>query len=393
MRTTLTLLSLFCCSQINAFTLPQNQIKSYDCDVCSTLPHESLQDSWKISENLLIKTEKNVQKSYSYSQKITAAQLQQGINLPIHSPEAVLRIIPLQKDKAIPALEIKSTASKFMSLKDASSLYSQDEAIDESLRLGAHQTMLQIKPELGSGNFVIQSKHINPSSDADQYLIHVFEKYSLIYLQVEPSELQYQYGDQFNALILLKDNITSYPVDDIHASLIGPDNQIVPLEIKQVKRNQFQASTQLSSDDNTHGGNWYIDVEVSSELDEHTPTHRSARAAFSYSVPSASLMSIKKVSSKPLTLAATVNVATARRYAVQCILCKKNAKGEDIPVETSQSAQWLDPGKQTIQFSFDNSAHLAEDQLSIGYLHLTDYGQLKTVYQYDQPIRLSQLLD
>ncbi|CAM3033289.1 Uncharacterised protein [Legionella steigerwaltii] len=393
MRTTLTLLSLFCCSQINAFTLPQHPTKSYDCDICSSLSHENLQDRWQISENTLSKTANNIQKSYSYHQQITAAQLQQGINLDIHSPEAVLRIIPLQKNKSVPALEIKSAASQFMSIKEASSLYSQDEAIDESLKIGSHQTILQIKPELGSGNFILKSKQIDPSIDANKYLIHVFEKYSLIYLQIEPSELHYQYGDQFNALIVLKDNITSYPVDDINASLIGPDNQIVPLQVKEIKRNQFQASALLSSDENTHGDNWYMEVDVSSELDDNTPTHRSGRVAFSYSVPSASLVSIRKIASNPLTLAATVDVATASRYALQSILYKKNSKGENVPVETVQSAQWLVPGKQTIKFSFDNSAHLAEDQLSVGYLHLTDYGQLKTVYHYDQPIKLSQLLD
>ncbi|WP_392536853.1 DUF4785 domain-containing protein [Legionella sp. 227] len=393
MRTTLTLLSLFCCSQISAFTLPQNPIKSYDCDICSSLSHEPLQARWNVSANSLSKAEKNIQKSYSYTQKITATQLKHGITLPIHAPEAVLRIVPLQKNKSVPALEIKSANSKFMSLKDASSLYSQDDAVDESLKIGSHQTLLQLKPELGTGNLIIKSKHLDPSSDADHYLIHVFEKYSLIYLHIEPSALQYQYGDQFNALITLKDNITSYPVDDINASLIGPDNQRIPLEIKEVKRNQFKTSTLLSSDENSHGGNWYIEVEVSSELDDNTPTYRSGRAAFSYSVPSASLVNIKKVSSKPLTLAATVDVATASRYALQGILYKKNSKGEDIPVETAQSAQWLVPGKQTIKFSFDNLAHLAEDQLSVGYLRLIDYGQLKTVYQYDPPIKLSQLLD
>ncbi|HHF0530982.1 TPA: DUF4785 domain-containing protein, partial [Legionella anisa] len=64
MRTTLTLLSLFCCAQASAFTLPQNPVKSYDCDICSTLSHEHLQDGWKIGEFPLNKTESNIQKSY-----------------------------------------------------------------------------------------------------------------------------------------------------------------------------------------------------------------------------------------------------------------------------------------------------------------------------------------
>ncbi|MCW8443279.1 DUF4785 family protein [Fluoribacter gormanii] len=393
MRTTLTFLSLFCCAQVNAFTLPQNPVKSYDCEICDSLSHENLQDRWSITATSLNKAESNIQKSYSYEQQVTAAQLRKGIIVPIQAPEALIRIIPLQKNKSLPELQLKSASSKFMSLKEASSLYSQDEAIDESLKIGSHQAMLQIKPELGIGNFVIKSSATDSANAADNYLIHVFEKYSLIYLQIEPSALQYQYGDQFNALITLKDNISSYPADDINASLVGPDNQIIPLKIKEVKRNQFQASALLSSYENAHGVNWYIDVDVLCELNDNSRIHRTGRAAFSYAIPSASLVSIKKISSNPLTLAATVEVATASRYALQSVLYKKNAKGANIPIETAQSAQWLEPGKQIIKFSFDNSAHLAEDQLSVGYLHLTDYGQLKPVYQYDKPIKLSQLLD
>ncbi|WP_454781147.1 DUF4785 domain-containing protein [Legionella sp. WA2022007384] len=393
MRTTLTFLSLFCCAQVNAFTLPQTPVKSYECDVCDTLSHEHLQDNWSMGVTSLTKAESNIQKSYSYEQRVTAAQLQKGVILPIQAPEAVLRIIPLQKDKSMPELELKSASGTFMSLKDASSLYSQDEAIDESLKIGSHQAMMQIKPELGIGKYVIKSKSTNAANEADTYLIHVFEKYSLIYLQIEPSALQYQYGAQFNALITLKDNITSYPADDINATLIGPNNQTIPLKIKEVKRNQFQASALLTSDENVHGVNWYIDVDVLCELHDNGPIHRTGRAAFSYAIPSASLVSIQKISSNPLTLAAKVEVATASRYALQSVLYKKNSKGTNIPIETTQSAQWLEPGKQIIKFSFDNFAHLAEDQLSVGYLHLTDYGQLKPVYQYDQPIKLSQLLD
>ncbi|ARB90929.1 DUF4785 domain-containing protein [Legionella longbeachae] len=392
MKTKLILLSLLYCVQLNAYNLPQHPIKSYDCETCANLSHENLKDSWQTTEAPLKAPSSNAQKSYSYIKKVTAAQLEQGVTLPIHAPGAVMRIIPLE-DKAIPALELKSASNPFVSLKDASSLYSQDEAIDESLKMGAHQTMLQIKPELGMGNFIIKSKTTKSPNESSAYLIHVFEKYSLIYLQIEPAALQYQYGDQFNATITLKDNETSYPIDDINATLIGPNNQAISLKLKEIKRNQYEASAHLLSDINTRGDNWYIEVDVTSELEDNSPTHRTGRAAFSYSIPSAGLVSIKKTSSKPLTFAVTADIATASRYALQSVLYKKNAAGENIPVETAQSALWLEPGRQIIHFSFDNSAQLAEDLLSVGYLHLTDYGQLKPVYQHDLPIKLSQVLD
>ncbi|MBI2785296.1 MAG: DUF4785 family protein, partial [Legionella longbeachae] len=248
-------------------------------------------------------------------------------------------------------------------------------------------------PELGIGNFIIKSKKIDAQKDANTYLINVYEKYSSIYLQVEPSALLYQYGDEFKAIISMQNNENIYPLDEISASLVGPGSQVIPLKIEEIGHNKFQASAIMLSEVNPHGENWYIEVDASGKSDEKNIISRTGRAALSYSIPSASLINIKRVSSNPLILAATVEVANASRYVLQSVLYRRNARGEAVPVETAQSAQWLKPGKHTIKFSFDNSAHLAEDMLSVGYLHLTDYGQMKPVYQFDSPIKLSQLLD
>lgn len=384
MRTTFALLFLFYFSQANAYMFPQHSIKAYECDNCSTLAHETLHDRWNIASVPLKHMGSNLQKSYSYNQYTTAKQLEQGVTLPIHAPGAVIRITPLSQSKAISELQLKNATSQFMSLREASSLYKKNET--------QRSDLLQIKPELGFGNFVLKSPQTVSQTDTP-YLINVFDKSSSIYLQIEPSALQYQYGEQFIAHISLQDNDTSYSIENINASLVSPDNQRMPLTLKEVKSNQFQASTILLSEANTHGDNWYIEVDAINDTAKSCSIHRTGHAAFSYSIPSASLLSIKKISTKPLTFAATVEVATASRYALQGILLHNNAKDETVPIEIAQAAQWLEPGQQTINFSFDNSAQFAEDQLAVGYLHLTDYGQLKVVYQYDQPIKLSQLVD
>lgn len=390
MKTThLFLLSTFCLAQAQAYTLPKQPTKAYECDECTKLSHDTLRANWTMTKALLESDPNKNSKSYSYNQVITARQLHQGIGLATRAPGAVVRITPLQK-KSIPELELITPENQSLHLKDASALYAQDEALGESLLTTEHQTMLQIKPELGFGTFILKSK-TNTANKTDSYLLHVFDKYSLIYLQVESDSLHYQYGDQFKATISLQDNDNSYSLDEVSASLISADEQIIPLKLTKIKHNKFEANTTLLSESNTHGDNWYIEAEVISEHEDGI-TRRTARTAFSYSIPSASLLNLKKVSSTPLTFTATVDVATASRYALQSVLFRQDSAGKPIPVETSQSSQWLEPGKQTIKFSFDNSKHLADDTLSVGYLHLTDYGQLKTVYQYDQPIKLSELV-
>ena len=60
---------------------------------------------------------------------------------------------------------------------------------------------------------------------------------------------------------------------------------------------------------------------------------------------------------------------------------------------TAQTSILLEPGTHKIELIFDNSQQLAEDSLSLGYLRLIDYGQLKMVYHYDLPIKLSILVE
>lgn len=387
--TYLVLLSAFCCSPIYAFTLPKQATKSYECNICSQLSHETLEDKWGIPNEPLDSKVNNQRKSYSYKEQVTLKQLQTGVVISTLAPGAVVRITPLQK-KTIPQLQLKTPANQLMQLKEASSLYSQDEPLGDTLLETKHQTMFQIKPELGAGHFIIKSKTINPK-DADTYMINVFDKFSLTYLQIESDSIHYYYGDKLTATITLKDNENDYSIDDIEVVLIGPqEHEMVPLQLSKIHHNQFKARIILDSEVNDHGENWYIEASIHAKSEENTIL-RNAHTAFSYSIPSASLLTIKKLSSRPLTFVATLDVATASRYALQSVLFHSD-RGT-TPLETSQKAQWLEPGIQEIQFTFDNSSQLSDDNLYLGYLRLLDYGQLKTVYQYNQAIKLTQLVE
>lgn len=391
MKTThLILMSAFCITQAHAFNLPRQATKSYECDVCDKLSHENLYDKWEITGEPLNRKVSNLQKSYGYKERVTLEELRAGVRVSTLAPGAVVRITPLQ-NKPIPELQVKTPANQLLNLKEASALYSEDEGFGEAVTATKHQTMIQIKPKLGSGQFTIKSKD-KAGKDSDAYIISVFDKFSLTYLQVETDSLHYQYGDKLTATISLKDDDLSYTINDINVSIIGPNGQIIPLKLTEKKHNQFQGTTTLLSELNDHGENWYIEADVQTESGV-TLIRRSGHTAYSYSVPSASILSVKKLSSKPLTFVATVDVATASRYALQSVLFRKNGSGEAKPIETSQKAQWLEPGKQLIQFTFDNSNQLTEDSLYLGYLRLIDYGQLKTVYQYNQPVKLTQLVD
>jgi hypothetical protein len=332
----------------------------------------------------------NKQTSFSYTKRITEAQLEQGLTLPILTPGAVLRITALQ-DKTLPSFTLKTPMASFQKLEECSSLYSSDEALAESLPTDLHQTIVQIKPELGRGTFVLKTKEKGLSAN-NTYVVSVFEKHSSIQLEIDPSSLHYKYGDEFKALISLKEKERTYPISYINAVLISPKNQMFPLTLKKLQEDQFEASTLLNFEEETHGGNWYIEVAVASH-NVILPVYRTGKAAFSYSIPSASLSNIQKISSNPLILRAQIHTATASRYSLQGLLLHQDNKGALIPFETAQSTQWLEPGEHTIELHFENPDQIEEDKIFFGPLYILDYGQLKKVYEYNAPIKLSHLAD
>jgi hypothetical protein len=384
------LLVAFCCIQAHAYPLPQKLIKTYQCKECAKLPRNPLQANWALTKTSSLHSNLKVKsKSYSYSELVTAKQLQKGVAISTHAPRAVISITPLQQN-SMPKLEFITSQKRTVGLKEVSSLYAQDHALEEFST--EHQTIIQVKPKFGYGTLIMKST-LDTSNEANTYLLHVFDKYSLIYLQIEIDSLHYHYGDQFVAKISIQDPGNSYSIEDLSTELIGPDGQILPLNITELNPNQFEVSTTLTSELNTHGENWYIEAELIG-MKKSGVTRRTVRAAFSYSLPSASILHLKKIASSPLTFVAILDVATASRYALQSVLFHQDTlTGKQLPVETCQSAQWLEPGIQKIKFSFDNSTRLEDDTLSVGYFRLTDYGQLKTVYHYDHLIKLSELMD
>lgn len=385
--------TVLCCSTVQAFEFPKHPILAYECETCINLPHEELHDHWAVSTPSLNEKSSNKQRSYSYRQQINAKQLNQGMPIYTRAPGAIVRITPLQ-NKELPEFSVQTTSHQTMSLKDASSQYSAGKDLAEALGTQHPQLMLQLKKELGSGLFTLQST-MNNKNNTDAYLISIFDKYSSTFLEVESASLNYQYGDKVVAQITLTDKENEISTQDITAVLNGPMGQEIPMSITEQTSNQFAASVVLNSSANDHGTHWYIEVSVDAKTKDGC-IKRNAHTAFSYSIPSATLVSIKKHEAKPMTFVATLDVATASRYSVESVLFSENNENNTQakkPIELAQTGQWLEPGVQQMEFTFDNSKQLSDDNLYLGYLRLIDFGQLKMVDHYNQPIKLTQLTD
>ncbi|KTD65482.1 DUF4785 domain-containing protein [Legionella spiritensis] len=391
-RHSIILLSALWASQSQAVNLPAQQLQPYDCDVCDSLSHETLGTNWALTNTALGHDTLHRQKSKKYTISATLAQLQSGIALHTLAPEAIIRIVPNHPESAAkPEFTLRTEKQGTLSLQDASALFARDEALNNSAFADNTMALLQLKKELGAGTFILQSSAV-AGHENDGYTIHVFDQASSAYLSVATDKARYQYGDTLTATISLGDDAIGYPIDIVNANLVTPDGNIRPLTLKRVKKDVYKAQAHLVSGKGYHGENWYIEAQVDSNIGGKT-IKRQAHSAFSYTIPSAAVRSIHQIDKNdPFRFSASVDVATGSRYALQVVLFATDKTGNTIPVETVQKGEWLAPGSHGVTFSFtEERANQFHAPYFVGAIQLTDYGQLKPVFEYNQQIAIHQL--
>lgn len=388
----LVILSALWAGQGLAFSLPDQVIHPYECESCDALSHDNLSSRWPTSQLPLGHDTMHSQKSNKYTLRVTLNDLTKGVALNTLAPGAVIRISPAHPDAALKlTMQLQTPDQHILPLKDASVLFAENEGLQESAFAGESITALQLKPELGYGQFVLKSAPIQ-GHEQDTYIVHVFDQGSDAYLTVSTDKARYHYGDELVATFSLRDDAVGYPIDVITANLIAPDGTVRVLPLEKVAWDLYQSKIGLRSEKGYHGENWYIEAQVDTDVSGRN-IKRQAHTAFSYTIPSAAVRSIKRgKTTEPFQFTANVDVATGSRYALQIVLFATNEKGKVVPIDTVQSAAWFTTGLHELSFGF-NPEHSSQYKAPyyLGALQLTDYGQLKAVYEYSQLIPLQQI--
>jgi|GEM_PF-3125375 len=385
------LLPAFLASSLNAMTLPESTVRPYECETCDALSHAAVSSNWRIQNTSLQHDGLRQQKSRKYRVVTTRAALEKGLPLSTRAPAAVVSIAPLGKQTTPVKANFRIQKNNLdMSLNDAASLLSQNEAVPDSEFTTQNLAMFQLKPELGAGKFILSSKAAGGQAN-DRFVVQVLDQGSTTYLHIETNKSHYQYGDEMTATFRLQDGAYGYPIDVITASVVGPDGQAIPLTLKKEKWDTYVARIRLTDEKNTHGKNWYVEADISTILnDEEVLRH--VHSAISYAIPSAAITDIKVQKGRNFDLIATVDVATASRYALQAVFMGTNSQGKREAIESVHSAAWLSPGQSQLNFSLSTEiANKYKPPYYLASITLVDYGQLKPVYEFNKPTDIGSI--
>ncbi|MBA2710379.1 MAG: DUF4785 family protein [Tatlockia sp.] len=379
-----------------AYTLPNHAtVKSYECLTCANLSHEKLSLAWPIEDSLLGHETLHEQSSRKYQIEVNLKQLQKGVAIYTESPGALIHISSTKLHQNLrQEFHIRSAKGVKKSLKDASSLFSKEEGLKETAFADDTLAVSKLKKELGSGKFILTSpaNAYKQAEENDRFIIQIYDSNSSSELNISTDKASYDYGEELKATIRLRSkNNLDYAIDSIAVNLIDPAGNKIYLDTKPLDKNTYQTNYKLLLEKNAKGENWHIEAKVSGSVGKRT-INRHTHTAFSYIIPSAAVREVSKSATGSLDFSARVEVAIDSRYALQAVLYGSDIAGQLHPIQTVQTASWLTLGLNNVKFSFDSN--LRSDYKApyyIGYIHLTDFGQLKPVFEYDKPIEISKL--
>lgn len=380
-------LALLCLLNIpfaQAFDFPQQTLHGFECQQeCSESSTKLLSHDWLIEDKELKHRPALKRISRSYQQLIPISKLCQGIDMHTTAANAVIRVsLPPSKH---PTLWLETAQGKSLSLAQATSLLSEDKRFHPDINL--HPVTFQLKSELGSGRFKLKSK--NYCQDNELLKIDVFDKFSALYLSIETDKTDYYYGETIKAKLHIE-NSFPYGIDDIKVRLVSSQGQSYPLAVDQVSRRQYVARGKLHAEEHNPGGIWYVEAEITAVNDEELFI-RSVRTAFNYVMPTARLIRLKAIDDNQYQF--SIETSNSGRYALNTVLYHEDAFGVLHPLRMYQTANWLPKGLSDLRITLDKDSLKSYDKekLYLGYSHLLDYEQLKTVYHFDEPIRLFTL--
>lgn len=368
-----------------AFTITEQTPRPYDCSTCETLSHEPLSARWLLKNNAVEDVPSNKMSSRQYAFYTTGAALKAGLPIMLDAPEAVIRMTPTSPQSLMNSqFFIQSQQGQIIPLENSNAINLLSDA-DNPLALNrASDFITQLKPELGSGHFILKSQS-HDLQDNEQVQVTILHHSDNAYLSIETDRSMYVYGNPINITVTSSGKIAGNPVINVEAEIVSPTNEHYPLSLSRLDTTTYQATATLLNEVNSSGENWSIFAEATA-MDKNGKILKSKiRTAFSYAIPSGIIKSVAQDLKDPMTYHLILDVATGSRYAINAVLANQDDSNQSVPLEMVQIANWFEPGEHPVTVTFSSDELKTYQHLGLSQLEVLDYGQLRKVFEYRAP--------
>lgn len=292
-----------------------------------------------------------LQESREYWLDASEAELQQGIDLALSAPGAVIRLSP-HAGNAGARLERSDVVVRTPGPQLHADVPVQALADEDALRAAGMDVPAGSVAFRLSDSFAGNRVELSVPTARGAWLVHVYEPESKLVLRLATEQSSIAGGDTLRVHADFPAGVAPAAVDGL---ISAPDGSSQPLEFVRDADGRFSAQV---IPDLAHAGSrglWEVHAYAQAT---YPAVPRDARTAFSVALPVARLDGrVERVAAGtrgvPLALRIGVEAAAASRYQIAAVLYGRAADGSQRPAAVAQSAAWLEAGNGFIELAFD----------------------------------------
>ena len=312
--------------------------------------------SQKISADSQIASQPQGYKAVSdeYWFEVTGEQLNNGVDLAISTPGALIRLSGKQvKGQFAPAAIAIDPDQIELSIGNRSLSQAIEQTVSQQALATANifpnSSAIKLNKAIGKGDFKLKVKQRLAANQ--RYIINVKEKGSEHKLNLALPKQSYIQGETVSFDATMTSNKGAIGQVNNHAYVKMPSGEKRPVNFVQAN-GKYQIAIPNSLIASKRGELYELHLE-SKANDNGLTVRRNAKVAFAVAQPTARIQSdlIMQASAAKVTL----TVASEGRYEISGLVYGTDISGKQVPMMLSRSAYYLTPGEHNIELRFDNN--------------------------------------
>lgn len=368
------------------------------------LSREAVSMSWAAQGPISTAVQNFVGQSREYYVEVSGDELNAGVAIHTTSPRALVRVQPLgggaQRDTGAihpGSLVVSDPAGRvFASGSGMDMLVTADKLNKADIPFADGTSAFRLRADRGAGTFKVRAGDVQ---GAARYLINVVEPDSRIVLAMQTDAPNYLHGQQLTIMPELQEQeqeqdrgrMSRHALEKLEGVVVSPAGRIFPVSFKVDKDGRVRARLQLDADETPAQGLWEVQASGDAQVRGQT-VKRSLRVAFAVALPVARLDGSATVVNEPGSVGVRlgVQVGAAGRYETRGLLYGM-VGGALKPLAVGHSAQWLEPGNQSLVLLYD-AALLAEatGPFELRDLNLLDQGRMGVLQRQQRGVTLDE---
>lgn len=295
--------------------------------------------------------------SREYWTDVSASELQQGIQLPLSAPGAIIRLSPSDRigGRLHPSNMRLQLGRKSIPLDQATSQIANTQALRAAgMAVSDASIVIQLKPSLGSGMATLRA----PAASG-RYVVHVFEPKSTLSAIALADRDDVLLGHRVHLRVALHDGGRMIPLIAAGGFLRAPDGSTTLLNYQHQADGSFAVDATPKTISTTPGL-WEVHSFTVGDDAAGNEVRRDTTTVFAAAAPDARLGEVvetRRATDHGIDIVFGVTTADSSRYAVSAVLYGRDVgTGTMVPAAYAQSAAWLSSGKGQLVLHYDRAS-------------------------------------